>query len=383
MQSGTQEYEHKPEGWLGQMIEDADRASYTIVHICIIIIVACLLSALIVTLTLFIARALRQRLEAKTAALEDQYEQFLAGILFEDDDEGESTIAEKAKKFRKKHLTNTFKKRVFRKQLLRLHKNMAGSAREMLNKLYRDMNLHKEGLIQLRSTDWSEKADAVRELSQMQISEAKDRVIRLTSHENEVLRLEAQVAMLVLDKENPFGFLRKKRALISEWQQLNLEEAIKKIDIRKIPVFSQWFTLKNPTAVQFCIKMTSAYNQFDAAPELIRLLHSPHKRIVKEAVITLGNMMIHEALQPLIDLYSDSDYGIRNEIIISLGKIADDSALVFLADLMYEGPHEISMKAATALKMAGADGEKILLKAAESDVPLAVSVSMHLLDERI
>jgi hypothetical protein len=47
--------------------------------------------------------------------------------------------------------------------------------------------------------------------------------------------------------------------MISDWQQLNLEEAIKKIDIQKNSLSSaEWFNSRNPTTIQFCVKMTSS-----------------------------------------------------------------------------------------------------------------------------
>lgn len=384
LQSDANQIERKFESKLDQMIIDADKASYSIVHVCIAIIVICLMSVVIITVTLFVKRAKTQHLARRTRALEEKYDLLLTGIIFDDmDDDFEAKRQKLVNHFRKQYLTTTFNKRILRKQLLKLHKNLAGSAKEALGTLYRELKLHKDAFTQLRSTDWSEKADAVRELSQMEIPEAKDKIIRLTGHENAVLRLEAQVAMLMLDKENPFGFLEKKRAVITEWQQLNLEETIKKIDIQKIPVFAQWYSLKNASAVQFCIKMTSAYNQFESSSRLIGLLSSRHERVVKEAVVALGQMMIPEAQQPLFDLYPHTSLEIKNEIISSLGKIAGDTAIAFLTDLLYKGSHHTALKAAAALKMSGYDGEQILNKALESRSETAVAVSMHLLDERI
>lgn len=366
------------------MIQSADHSSYTIVHFCLIVIIVSLISACITTFALFSRRIEYQHIARRTRRLEEKYDLLLTGIIFDDiDDDFEEKRQKLVRHFRKKYLTNTFNKRILRKQFLKLHKNLAGSAGEILENLYRELKLHKDAMVQLRNTDWSEKADAVKELSQMDIVEAKDRIVRLTSHENPVLRLEAQVAMLILEKENPFGFLEKKRAPITEWQQLNLEEIIKKIDLQKIPVFAKWFSSKNPTIIQFCVKMTAAYNQFESAPQLIGLLSSKHERIVKECVVALGNMLIAEAQQPLFDLYPKTSPDIKNAIIASLGKIGGDAAIIFLSDLLYKGSHATALKAASALKMAGYDGELILQQALHSESETAVAVSMHTLDERI
>jgi HEAT repeat protein len=264
-----------------------------------------------------------------------------------------------------------------------LHKSLSGPSREILETLYHELNLHKEALTQLRDTDWSEKADAVRELSQMCYMDAKNKILKLTTHENKVLRLEAQAAMLSLNTEDPFGFLEKAKMELTEWQQLNLEEHAKRIDLKKIPNFSKWFSLSNQSVVQFCIKMTVAYNQFESADAVVELLRSHDLRVVKESVKAAGYMLIDEAKRELFKIFDIVTPEIQDQIIISLGKIGGEDAIGFLKNLMYTSEPDLQIKAGMSLRSIGYEADDILQKALQSEDPSISVIALHILDERI
>lgn len=367
-------------------IPAAESEKYALViELCIIFILCCFAGALMAGVYLFYIRLRNQYNANRIANLEERYGLLLTGIIF--DDETDEHFDEKRKKlithFKKKYLRSRFNKMVLRKELLKLHKSLSGSSQKVLNDLYRELKLHKSALIDLNNTDWSVRADAVKELSQMQYLEAKTKILKLSTHENPVLRLEAQAAYLALEKENPFGFLEKAKAQITEWQQLNLEEIAKRLDSDKIPTFSRWFTHSNASVVEFCIKMTSTFNQFESGEALVTLLNSKHEKVIKESVKALGNLFITEAKDPLVELYEKSSPEIQNEIITSLGKLGGEEIVRFLKDILYTAPHEQAMQAGLAMRTIGYEGEGLLLEALQSGSAQASSIAAHMLDERI
>lgn len=356
----------------------------TVVNFCIVFITCCFAAALITGIYLFYVRFRDQYLTKRIQKLEERYGLLLTGIIFDEEDEQFDAKRKKLiKHFRKTYLRSHFNKRVLRKELLKLHKNFSGSSQKVLQDLYLELGLHKEALAALNNTDWSIRADAVKELSQMQYIDAKRKILKLSSHENPVLRLEAQAAFLALEKENPFGFLETAKAEITEWQQLNLEEIAKRMESEKIPLFAKWFGLRNQSAVEFCVKMTSAFNQFESGEALIGLLQAKDMRVVKESVKALGNLFVEEAQIPLMELYPGSPPEVQNEIILSLGKLAGTEVLSFLTEILYAAPHEQSMKAGMAIRSTGIDGDLILQQALKSDDTHAAAVAQHMLDERI
>lgn len=362
-----------------------DEAKYAaVIEICTLFIVCCLLAAFIVAVYIFYIRFRNQFLDKRISNLEERYGLLLTGIIFDEDDE---QFEEKRKKlikhFKKKYLHSKFNRRILRKELLKLHKSLSGSTQKVLHNLYRELDLHKAALAEINNTDWSIRAQAVKELSQMQYTEAKAKMLKLSSHENPELRLEAQAAFLALEKENPFAFLETAKVEINEWQQLNLEEIAKRMASDKIPLFSNWFGLSNRSVVEFCVKMTATFNQFESANALIQLLKTKDVRVVKESVKALGNLFVTEAQDPLIELYSLSSPEVQNEIIASLGKLGGEKVLLFLTDLLYNAPHEQSLMAGAAIRSSGEEGDLILQLALKGEQEHAAAVAAHMLDERI
>jgi hypothetical protein len=355
-----------------------------IIHICFLIIVTCFNFSIMITVTLFVHRIWSQFLQNRKNVLKEKYELLLTGIIFDEQDE---FFDSKKKKllayFRSNYLRSRFNKRVLRKELLALHRSFSGPSEEILKDVYLELKLHKEAMRQLQDTDWSEKADAVRELSQMQIGEAEKKILKLTSHENIVLRLEAQAAMLTLNTENPFGFLATAKIEISEWQQLNLEERAKRLELKRIPNFSQWYSLKNQSVVQFCVRMTAVYNQFESSEALVKLLHSKDDRVVKETVKAIGTMLIDDAISTLVQQYPKSSPEIQDEMIVSAGKIGGDEATLFLASVLNEGSQEMALKAGIALRSIGYQAEDVFAKARLRKDETIDAIINHVMDERI
>jgi hypothetical protein len=355
-----------------------------IIHVCFLIITISFSATLIITILLFTHRVWSQYLQNRKNKLKEKYSLLLTGIIFDDLDE---TFDTKRKKlvsyFRSNYLKTRYNKRILRKELLALHRSFSGPSQEVLKGLYLELNLHKEALRQLSDTDWSEKADAVRELSQLQIMGAEKRIIKLTSHENKVLRLEAQAAMLALNDENPFGFLATAKGQMSEWQQLNLEERAKRLELKKIPNFAQWFGLENQSVVQFCIKMTAAYNQFESTDALLGLLNSNDEGVVKETVKAIGTMMISEGVTELVGKYTMVAPDVQDEIISSLGKIGGEEAVVFLESILREGTYEMALKAGKSLYALGPESESVLSNVLAEGTPIMQAIVNHVMDERI
>ncbi|MES2558518.1 MAG: HEAT repeat domain-containing protein [Bacteroidota bacterium] len=361
-----------------------DATYEAVIQFCIVFIVCCLTGAMLFGLYLFYVRLRNEALGKRISKLEERYGLLLTGIIFE---EGDDQFEEKKKKlirhFKKTYLKSNFNKRILRKELLKLHKSFSGSSQKVLHDLYRELGLHKAALSDLNKTDWSIRADAAKELSQMQYTEVKFKMLKLSAHENPVLRLEAQAAYLALEKDNPFRFLETAKTEITEWQQLNLEEIAKRMESDKIPLFANWFGLRNQSVVEFCVKMTATFNQFESGEELIKLLTSKDARVVKESVKALGNLFVMEAQEPLMQLYPDSAPEIQNEIIMSLGKLGGEGVLIFLTEILYNGLHEQSLRAALAIRSTGYEGDSILQEALQGEQKHAAAVAAHMLDERI
>lgn len=356
-----------------------------VVWLSLLIILVSILASTAIVISLFAYRFRSQYLNRKRTELEKSYLLLLTGIIFEEEDEKHVQKKKKLiRHFQDEYLHDYFNRLVLRKQLFTLFKNFSGSAHAILRDLYFELQLEKDVLKNLNSFFYKRRIQAIRELSLMQIKEATPRIRKLTSHKNSLIRNEAQRAMLDLDKENPFDFLTGNTQYLSDWDQINLEITSLKTEELNIPYFDTWFNEKNPSIVQFCIKMCVRYNQFDAHPGLIRLLHSDNPKVTLEAAKACGELMIHESADILIQLYPKTNSDIQKVILYSLSKIGGANAVVFLESLYINAPgNEESFAAAKALKSTGLYGETLLEKALKESDTRTFQIAQHLLEERL
>ena len=264
-----------------------------------------------------------------------------------------------------------------------MHKNFSGSAADVLRNLYLELKLEKEAIRELNNPDWGTQAIAIRELAQLKIVEANKKIKKFTAHENQIIRLEAQVAILTLESDNPFSFLSTTKSLLTEWHQVNLTRVIEQMDKSTLPVFSQWFSVKNNSVVEFSVKMTLQYDQFQSAPELIELLQHPSQEIVGEAARVLGIFCAYESQPMLLKAFRTANKTVKLQIIEALGSCGTDELIPFLQQQLLQNDIELAFAAGASLKKLGPDGEAVLQQNTTSMLYGVPDICKHLLDERI
>lgn len=369
-----------------QVLHEGFYSTDVLVRTCFILMGLFVLAATAVVITLFVTRTRSKHKARRRAALKERYELLLTGIIFNDEAEMQSgawkqQVEKLIRHFRKNYLRSEFNKSVLCEQLLVLHRNFSGSSAVVLRNLYLELGFDKRALRHLKRRSWSRKAQAVRELTQMQIIHAKAPISRLLRHSNMMLRLEAQTAMLTLEENDPFSFLDD-TGLLSEWQQVNLEHTMKKMDHARIPDFSRWLSSPSPSVVTFSIRMIVLQNQFEGSEKLLALLASPDPLIVKETVIAIGEMGLQEAEAALIALYAEVNEDIKQQVLLTLGKIGGNNAFDFICGKLHDPDFGLAFAAARGLHFSGSEGDSILDGMTVGSRPES-RIARHVLDNRI
>ncbi len=78
----------------------------------------------------------------------------------------------------------------------------------------------------------------------MNIRDANEQIIKSLNSGNNILRMEAQIAMVRLSDGNPYEFLDLLEKPLSLWEQVTLHELLIQHNL-KVPEFKQWFTSEN------------------------------------------------------------------------------------------------------------------------------------------
>ncbi|MDP2160713.1 MAG: hypothetical protein Q8K02_09540, partial [Flavobacterium sp.] len=214
------------------------------------LIALCILIALTLFISIFFARIRSYYLKQKTEKQKRKYELLLTTIAFEAEDENTAEQSEKIAKminhFQKNYLSNDFNRRILAEQIIRLKQSFTGRVGLVLKQLYLACKLEQDDIKSLNEGSWYKKALGVRNLVAMEIREAVPHIRKLLNHPVDIVRVDAQVAMLRLEPERPFEFLSDVQTPISEWQQLSLSfYSDPENNSDNVPQFERWLNSEN------------------------------------------------------------------------------------------------------------------------------------------
>lgn len=373
---------------LPSLLQEGLNATDILIRVCVVLIIVFVLCFITFFVTLMVARTKHRYNDAYEKRLKEKYELLLTGIIFNEEDELETDEFIESKKrvvthFKKRYLHNRKNKSLLREHIVLLHKNFAGSAADILRNLYIDLKLDREAIRELSSPDWGIQANAVKELAQLNITKATKKIKKCTQHENHSLRLEAQVASISLDDKDPFSFLEKDKNVLTEWHQLNLSQVIDKLDRDALPQFSRWFNSSNDSVVEFCVKMTLQYDQFESVNDLIALLQHKNQRVVGEVAKALGEFAATDADVALLNAYRSANNHVRIRILNALGKCGTTEIIPFLQQQLLQNDLDIAFEAGRALRLFGNEGIDVLKQNTVSPLYGVSEICYHLLDDRI
>ena len=341
-----------------------------------------------VMMVIFYLRARKLIVADFKKQLEYQYETLFTADVFNSEnviDEGKYSSNIKTS-FIYKILFN--QKRVKREVLLslltRMHRNLSGSTGEKISKLYYQLGFINHSYRKLKSRFWEVKIKGIRELTEMNITDAIKNIMPFINDPNVVLRTEAQMAVIRLSPVNDISFLNNFTASLSTWEQIHILSAILEKNLDMAPDFAHFLKSQNKSLVLFAIKMTDHLKQQKAIPDLKELLKDNDPEVRNCVIHALANLDATEAVSDILVLYSAEEKNTQLEIIRAIGKIgSSENEMDFLENQLNNPDHEISLSASYALKTSGSSGKLLLRKIKHNSNGKLAAIIEHSLDERI
>ncbi len=279
--------------------------------------------------------------------------------------------------------SNNYNRQVLIDQMIDVSVNLKGEESKKLIGLYKHLGLDKDSLSRARDFRWHKKIKGFRELAFMNIKDANDSIFKALNSSNEILRMEAQIALVRLSDNDHFEFLSHLERPFSLWEQITLHDLIIQHDI-PVPSFKKWLTSSNDSVVIFSLRMIREFKQFDAEEGIKRcLLHnSPDVRLL--AVQVAGDLGLSSTLEIMKRMYKTQDYKTCLEIVKSMGKMPDPSMLGFLKLVLdKEDDVQLQIEATKSIEKMGEEGVKALVKIMKSEYKNYNIIVRHVLDRRI
>jgi hypothetical protein len=347
--------------------------SFALVNVLIVVIAFCIFTMGILLVIILLNRNRMEKEARLREFLMEKYQGLIIDYLFADT---------KPDEFRK-IASDDFRRQVLIDQMIDVSVNLKGDAGTKLVGLYKHLDLDKDSVRRAKSTEWHLKIKGFRELAFMNIKDANSEMYAALNSPNEILRMEAQIALVRLSDDNPFEFLTHLIRPFSLWEQITLHELMVQHEVTP-PEFKQWLDSPNDTVVMFALRMIREFRQMDAENGVKKVL-SHHSRLVRNlAVQVAGDLEMRSTLQTLKQMYKNQDYNICLEIVKSMGKMPDIAMMGFLKLVLdKEDDVQLQIEATKAIENMGEEGVKALVKLMKSEYKNYNIIVRHVLDRRI
>jgi len=335
---------------------------------------------LVILLIVILLNRRRMRKEGEQReTLKEKYQEILMDYLFEDEKRARSL------EILSQVASNPFNRQILIDQMIDLSINLKGEIKEETRELYLQLGLKEDSMRKAYSRRWHENIKGFRELAFMNIRDAVERIKECLNSSNEILKMEAQIAMVRLADENPYHFLDFMDKPFSVWEQLTLHELVVQHEL-PVPPFKQWFGSANLSVLIFALEMVSWFGQKDAAEEVTALFDHDDEEVRRTAYRVSGEIGLKDALPLIKEHYAGESYANRLEILRTFGNVPDELYLDFLKSVLdAEEDVQLQILATKAMENTGEPGISMLIRLmkSKSEYKNYQIIIRHVLDGRI
>jgi hypothetical protein len=348
----------------------------TILYIVIIYSIITLITLLIIIL---LNRGKMEREEKQREFLKEVYQLKLMDYLFEEEKR------EQAMKDLQEIASNRFDRQILINQMIDLSINLKGEIKEVIKELYLQMGLKEDSLEKAYSSKWHENIKGFRELAFMNIRDANEKILESVNSGNEIVRMEAQIALVRLSDDNPYHFLHYLEKPLALWEQITLHELLIQHEL-KVPAFKQWFESENISVLIFALEMVSWFKQKRSGSEVIRLFGHEEETVRHTAFKVAGDIGLKSALPHLRKIYHQETYRNRLAILDTFARVPEEKHLPFLKSVLdREDDVQLQILATKAMENTDEPGISMLIKLmkSKSGYKNYQIIIRHVLDGRI
>ena len=347
--------------------------SFNLVNALVITIIFCIVSMIVLLIIILLNRTRMERENKLRQFLLEKYQGLIMDYLYDE------AVPEEFLRI----ASDRFCRQVLIDQMIDVSVNLKGDSGEKLCELYRCLNLHHDSIRNAHSRKWHIKVKGFRELAFMNIRDANEEMYKALNSKNEILSMEAQIALVRLSADNPFKFLHHLTRPFSLWEQITLHDLLIQHNL-PIPDFKELIDSRNPTVVMFALRMIREFKQNSAEPEVRKILLQPASRVRNLAIEVAGDLSMRSCLVYLKNMYKHEEYNNCLEILRSMGKMPDPSMLEFLKSVLdKEEDVQLQIEATRAIENIGEEGVSALVKLMKSEYKNYNIIIRHVLDRRI
>jgi len=280
---------------------------------------------------------------------------------------------------------NNVNRQILIDQMIDLSINLKGEIKDKIKELYLRLKLKEDSLRKAHSKKWHKNVKGFRELAYMNIRDANEKIIDSLNSNNEILRMEAQIAMVRLSEDNPYEFLHLLEKPLSVWEQITLHELLIQHNM-KVPAFKQWFHTENISILIYALEMVAWFKQTGVTKEVIDLFTHENEQVRNTAFRVCGEIRLKSSLPAMKKVYEGEPINNRLEILKAFARIPEEKNLKFLKNVLdTEDDVQLQIQATKAIENTDEPGISMLIKLmkSKSEYKNYQIIIRHVLDGRI
>jgi len=364
--------------YAGWVLENFQK-SPTLITILYIVIIYSIVTLITLLIFILLNRRRMEREQKNKEYLMEEYQQLLMDYLFEETKHEASFLT------MTRIANNPFNRQILIDQMIDLSINLKGEIKEHIKELYLRLGLKKDSLRKANSRKWHKNVKGFRELAFMNIRDANERIIEALNSSNEILRMEAQIAMVRLSEDNPYEFLHLLERPLAVWEQITLHELLIQHNM-KVPPFKQWFKSENISILIYSLEMVAWFRQKGVAKEVISLFKHENEQVRNTAFRVCGEIRLKSSLPAMKKVYPGETLNNRLEILKAFARIPEEKNLKFLKSVLdTEEDVQLQIQATKAIENTDEPGISMLIKLmkSKSEYKNYQIIIRHVLDGRI
>jgi len=343
------------------------------------VILYSILTLIILLILILLQRSKLSREQKLKDCLLEQYQMMLMDYLFD------GTKRDEAFHRLERLARSRINRQTLIDQMIDLSVNLKGEIREEIQTLYLNLDLKRDSLQKAYSRKWHNNVKGFRELAFMDVRDANEQMIKSLNSGNEILRMEAQIALVRLSDQDPYRFLDFLRKPLSLWEQVTLHELQIQHNL-KVPAFKKWFFSENDSVAIFALEMVSWYRQKGTGKEILKLFDHGNELVRGTSYKVCGDIGLKMALPAMIRKFPVETFNNKLEILRTFSKLPQEKHLKFLKSVLdMEEDVQLQIEATKAMENTGEPGISMLIRLmkSKSEYKNYQIIIRHVLDGRI
>jgi hypothetical protein len=252
------------------------------------------------------------------------------------------------------------------KKITAAKKNMSGQSGQNLKALYMQLQLDSYAIKLIDSGKWHLMAHGIQQIGAMGLKQHLTKIYRFTNHKNELVRAEAQIAVLNLFGFEGLRFLDVITYQISEWQQMKLLKDLSAIPHVNVAGIDKWLKSDNASVVAFALKLARNYHHFELYEDILNCLEHPEPNVRAQAVLALTDVFEEDTSKRLLDRFDSEEHNNRLAILKAIRKIGDAADLPKLQGYLDTDDLELKLSVAQAMASISETGLELLVSRPEA-----------------